>query len=291
MRHAARSKHDVARCGSAGVTLESIPRVSTRRELRARDVLDVAEGRTLALVIPHYYEPEVCAALAAQLLASQVLWTNYPDGSGAEHIATLGSALYGCLGEKLSPDCVEYFRHAAARNRALRGATAPFQLPADRVRVELDNDWPGGTTLLRIDGRPAFYGLCRHVRSGGGIEPHTDRVDWDLPCPETSVFRTQLFLNVYLTQTQSGGDLELWTMDVPTRADYDELRSKEFSFALDRALLPEPAATISIEPGTLVVANASKPHAVTPCIGVGERLSVSGFLGYRDPDAPLRAFS
>ena len=123
------------------------------------------------------------------------------------------------------------------------------------------------------------------------IEPHTDRADFDLPCEETAAFRAQLFLNVYLSQAEEGGDLELWEMEVPEKSDYDALRSKEVSYALDRDLLPEPTATISIDPGTLVIASASKPHAVTPCAGAGRRLSVSGFLGYSGPHVPLRAFS
>lgn len=270
---------------------EAAPVVYTRSELRERDILDVAEGRALALVIPGYMPPEVCAAQGAHLGAAEGLWTSYPKGSGAEHIDTAGATLYGCFGEELSADCVDYFDKAPARNRALRAAIAPFQLPADRVHLELDHAWPAGVNLLRIGGRPAFYGLCRRVSSGGGIEPHTDRADWDLPCRETECFRAQLFLNVYLTQAEHGGDLELWSMEVRTRAEYDALRSSESAFALERTLLPEPTRTISIEPGTLVIANASRPHAVTPCAGAGERLSVSGFLGYSGPHAPLRAFS
>jgi 2OG-Fe(II) oxygenase superfamily len=250
---------------------EAAPVVYTRSELRERDILDIAEGRALALVIPGYIPPEVCAAQATQLRAAEGLWTSYPKGSGAEHIDTAGAALYGCFGEELSPDCVGYFAKAPARNRALRAAIAPFQLPADRVHLELDHAWPAGVNLLRVGQRPAFFGLCRRVSSGGGIEPHTDRADWDLPCRETASFRAQLFLNIYLTQAEHGGDLEVWSMQVP--------------------LLPEPTRTIGIEPGTLVIANASRPHAVTACAGAGERLSVSGFLGYSGPHAPLRAFS
>lgn len=271
--------------------LERRPAVLERTELHAEDVLAVAEGRALALVIEGYYDKEACAKLTELLLAAHGLWTGYPPEVGADHIHILGSPLYNCLGEELSPDCTEYFEKAPARNRDLRAAVAPYIHPADRVRIELDNEWPSGANLLRIGGRPAFYGLCRFIRSGGGMEPHTDRADWDLPCEETSRFRSQLFLNAYLTQAASGGDLELWDLEVPTKADYDELRSEETPYALDRQLLPEPDATLSIDPGTLVIANASKPHAVTPCAGGGERLSVSGFLGYSGPAESLRVFS
>lgn len=279
-----------ASAGSIG-RREASPLLRTQRELRARDVFDVAEGRALAIIIPGYFPAAVCAEQAAQLRAADELWTKYPQGSGAEHIGTLGSALYGCVGEELSPDCIDYFDLAPARNRMLRAAIAPNQLPVDRVRLELDHDWPAGVNLLRVGGRTAYYGLCRRVSAGGGIEPHTDRADWDLPCAETAAFRAQLFVNVYLTQAERGGDLELWTMEIPTRAEYDRLRSGVSSFALERSLLPEPAQVVSVGPGTLVIANASRPHAVTACAGAGERLSVSGFLGYSGPHAPLLAFS
>jgi 2OG-Fe(II) oxygenase superfamily len=270
---------------------QATPEILVRSALQAGDVLAVAEGRALAIVIPGYYSGDQCKALAGRLLAARDLWKNYPKGSGAEHIGTLGSALYNCIGDELSADCQEYFNTAVERNRALRAVISPWVHPADRVRIELDNEWPAGATLLRIGGRPSFYGLCRFVRSGGGIEPHTDRADWDLPCIETATFQAQLFLNIYLTQAAAGGDLELWDMALPEKSDYDVLRSAKYSYALDRDRLPNPTATISIDPGALVIANASKPHAVTPCSGQGQRLSVSGFLGYSGPDVPLRAFS
>lgn len=267
--------------------------VLERDDLQATDVLAVAESGSgsLAVMVRDYYSKAACDEMAARLLAAPQLWTSYPVGSGAEHIGTSGGALFNCVGDELSSDCIEYFEKAPSRNRALREVLAPWIHPADRVRIELDNEWPAGATLLRVEGRPSFYGLCRLVRAGGGIEPHTDRADWDLPRPETAGFRTQLFLNVYLSQAEYGGDLELWDIEVPKKSDYDALRSKEASYALDRDLLPESTETISVEPGTLLIAAASKPHAVTPCAGAGQRLSVSGFIGYSGPHAPLYAFS
>jgi hypothetical protein len=265
--------------------------VLRRDGLYASDVLDVAEGHALAIVIPRYYPADVCAAIADKLMAADELWTTYAPGTGAEHIGTLGKALFGCFGQELGPDCELYFAEAPDRNRALRTAVAPYLLPADRVQIELDQTWPRGATLLRIGGRPTFFGLCRFVSVGGGIEVHTDRADWDLPSPETSVLKAQLFENIYLSQAEGGGDLELWDIDVATQAEYDRLRSPTVSFALDRDLLPPPAVTIKVEPGTLVIANAARPHAVTPCVGKGRRLSVSGFIGFCGASEPLQLFS
>jgi hypothetical protein len=262
-----------------------------REELRSEDVHAVAEGRALAVMVRGYYSDLACEEMDACLTGEQGLWTAYPAGSGAEHIGTSGGALFNCVGDELSSDCEEYFAKAPHRNRALRQVLAPWSHPADRVRIEMDNEWEGGAHLLRIGGRPTFYAPSRVARPARANEPHTDRADWDLPCPETAVFRTQLFVNVYLSQAEHGGDLELWDMEVPTRSDYDLLRSKKSAYALDRSLLPEPTATISIEPGTLLIAAASKPHAVTPCAGAGQRLSVSGFIGYSGPQAPLLVFS
>lgn len=265
--------------------------VLSRDHLDAADIAAVAEGDALAIVIPDYCSRLACGAIARKLLAATDLWKRYPVGSGAEHIGTLGSALYNCVGDELSPDCQEYFDTAPTRNRLLRAAIAPYVLPVDRVRIELDNEWPTGATLLRIAQQPAFFGLCRFVEVGGGIEVHTDRADWDLPCEETAQFESQLFINVYLSQAERGGDLELWDIEIPTKDEYDELRSPVARFALDRARLPEPAERITVMPGTLVIAAASRPHAVTPCEGAGQRLSVSGFIGYSGRGTTLRVFS
>jgi len=265
--------------------------VLKRASLCATDVRAVAEGRALAVVIPHYYDHDACSALAARLLGAKNLWSHYPNGSGAEHIATLGDALYSCMGDELSSQCTNYFHHAACRNRELRDVAAPLIHPADQVRIDLDNEWPAGATLLRIEGKPAFFGLCRSVRDGGGIEVHTDRADWDFPSIETEAFCAQLFMNVYLSQSERGGDLELWAMSIPTKAEYEQLRSPKSTYALDRRLIPKASTTIKLNQGTLVIGNASRPHAVTPCEGSGSRLSASGFFGYAGPHAPLRAFS
>ena len=267
------------------------PPILRRSELYAEDVRAVAVGGALALVIENYYPSEACEQMVERLLARTEIWSGYPPEVGADHIKILGTPLYNCLGEELSEDCEEYWREAPGRNRALRAASSPLIYPADQVRVELDNEWSGGATLLRVGGRPAFFGLCRYIREGGGMEPHTDRADWDLPCKGTSQIQTQLFLNLYLSQAEAGGDLELWSLDVPTKADYDARRNPEIPYALDRRLLPESDATIAVRPGTLVIANASRPHAVTPCSGAGARLSVSGFIGYCGDDRPLRVFS
>lgn len=268
------------------------PPVLERHRVRAEDVRAVAEGRALAILIPGYYSAEACAELTALLLAAKHLWTTYPASTGAEGIGISGTPLYGCFGDEMSEECKDYWEKAPERNRALRAATAPYANPADRVRIELDNEWPGGTSLLRVDGRPAFFGLSRYFESGGELEVHTDRADWDYPCAETLAFSAQLFINIYLSTTSDGGgDLELWDFEVPAQADYERLRAADPNYALDRRLLPEPATTVSIEAGTLVIANASKPHAVSACRGDGQRLSVSGFLGYSGPAAPLRAFS
>ena len=268
------------------------PPVLEQERVYAEDVLAVAEGRALAVLIPGYYSAAACAELTAMLLAATHLWTTYPASTGADDIGISGTPLYGCFGDEMSEECKDYWEKASERNRTLRAATVPYANPADRVRIELDNEWPGGTCLLRVDGRPAFFGLSRYFESGGELKVHTDRADWDFPCAETLGFLAQMFINIYLSTTSDGGgDLELWDIEVPAQEDYERLRAADPTYALDRQLLPEPATTVSIEAGTLVIANASKPHAVSACRGRGRRLSVSGFLGFSGPDAPLRAFS
>jgi hypothetical protein len=151
---------NAATIGSIESVVGELP-VLRRTELYADDVKAVAEGHALALVIENYYPPEACRKMSARLMEAGHLWFGYPPEVNADHIRILGTPLYNCLGKEFSEDCEEYWREAPRRNRALRAASGSLIYPADKVRVELDNDWPGGASLLRVGGKPAFFGLAR----------------------------------------------------------------------------------------------------------------------------------
>jgi hypothetical protein len=239
----------------------------------------------LGLRVPEFLPAHVCQKLAARLRGTDG-WETYSDPS-ARGIGTFGGkALFDCAGKA---ECEDYFATADVARDAVRALLLPYVNPADLVQAKLDEAWGPGCGLMKIGGRRANKGLVRSFEAGGEALPHTDRCDWDRPCPETVSVADQLAVNCYLSQTVTGGELELWTLR-PTRAQYDALREGT-TYGLCRELLPPPALIIRPLPGDLIVFNASRVHAVRPSSGGGARVTVSGFVAYSGPDEPLRLFS
>jgi len=242
----------------------------------------VTSGDALAFIVPQYYTTADCALFTRRLLSFD-RWTSYETGTGAEAIGTLGSSLFGCLGQEF---CESYFDGAAEMMAAISDHFSPFAYPIDRVIRELDLVWPHGASLWRVNGRVCFAGLARMFRSGGAALPHDDRADIDFPAEETSASLDQLFINVYCSKTVGGGKLQIWDRRITDRAEYDRLRDGD-SYGLCRDVLGEPEVTIDPPLGGLLIGSARRIHAVTACEGEGVRLSVSSFIQYAGDNRPL----
>jgi hypothetical protein len=239
----------------------------------------------LAIRVPAFLPPEVCEKLAARLRGNDE-WERYADPS-ARGIGTLGGkALFDCAGKT---ECDNYFATADSARDGVRKLLLPYVNPSDLIQAKLDEAWEAGCGLMKIAGRRANKGLIRSFEAGGEALPHTDRSDWDFPCPETMRVAEQLAVNCYLSQAAIGGELELWTLR-PTREEYNALRDGA-SYGLRRDLLPSPEVIIRPNPGDLIVFSASRVHAVRPSTGGGARVTVSGFVAYSGPDDQLRIFS
>ena len=239
----------------------------------------------LAVAVKQFLADEPCQRIAARLRGTDG-WKTYVDPS-AQGIGTFGGrALFDCVGRD---ECDDYFASADVARNGVRQLLAPYVNPADLIRAKVDEAWAPGCGLMKFGGRRANAGLVRSFSNGGEAKPHTDRCDWDWPCPETAEVNHQLAVNAYLSQAEAGGELELWDFR-PTRPQYNELRDRD-SYGLRRDLLPPPAAVIRPTPGSLIIFNASRVHAVRASRGDGARVTVSGFLAYRGPDQRLGFFS
>src|SRR5689334_21994250 len=155
---------------AAPTAMPSNDGVLYREELRAEDVVALAERRARAIVIGQYYSLDHCRLLAEKLLNFD-RWTTYAPETGAGGIGTLGDSLFGCIGQEL---CPTYIETGKVMHATLRNLVHPLAFPADRVLLELDRVWKAGANLLTLPEGKAFFGLVRSFREGGEAQPHTD---------------------------------------------------------------------------------------------------------------------
>jgi hypothetical protein len=84
------------------------------------------------------------------------------------------------------------------------------------------------------------------------------------------------------------GAVELWDLD-GTDADRRQ-HGIDGTYGYRRELLAEPAVTVRPAVGDLVLLRTTRIHAVRPTWS-GERLTLSGFVGYVGETSPLRLWS
>lgn len=119
--------------------------------------------------------------------------------------------------------------------------------------------------------------------------PHQDLLRRETPDSDEVKFQaSQLGVNIYLSSAQSGGELEIWNYSF---SDEDCLKyGVEGSYGFDRSLLPANSLVLKPEEGDLVILNTTKVHAINKVLR-GERMTISGFIGFWGNDKPLKCWS
>lgn len=265
------------------------PAVLHADRITARDLLCLAAGQAIAVVVRDYAAPRRCARVVARLLADR----RYSEYENVPGVHKWGLNTYEGLS---SPEREErYFADAIPAIQALRGVWAPDLSPLDRLRLELQESWPAGANLENLDGRSLFVGQARVFEKDNGAIPHQDFLPWELADLRGEATRrrdplaAQLTANVYLQMPDTGGQLQLWSRGFD-HEEYDALRMAAGSYGLDRARLPEPDVEITPEPGMLVLFHSTRAHAVLPSRG-RPRVALSSFIGIRAIDRPLSYWS
>ena len=268
-----------------GLLLSSV--VSTNR-LDGQILKKLISGQILAVRIAGYCLPSVTAVLAERLL-------NHPEFGFYRNAAQIGrvpQAFFESNGNRILREA--YFDEALLRILDLRETFKPYLSPIDRLRLELDEAWPFGGNLLRLERGPMFVGLARVFGEGSEAYPHDDILLRDIP---ESLVASQITLqfgaNIYLSLPSMGGELDIWNF-VLTPEEYDRRRligeDGQRSYGLDRALIGPPATTIRPAIGELVLFCANRVHAVRPSYG-GNRVTLSCFVGYSNDSSPLVSWS
>ena len=178
-----------------------------------------------------------------------------------------------------------YFNQSAEEIRWLRNACDGLS-PLDKLRLELDESWPGGSSLLkeRANGRPYLPGIGRVMRGptqwGDGF-CHVD--DLAPLSPNEGLFSA----NTYLELPPVGGDLHIWPVSFKNRWDfYRHAATLSLLTTPDeagqRALRQQLPPPIVLRPkqGDLVIICTQRPHAVQG-FPIGSRVSLQSFITHQ----------
>jgi hypothetical protein len=184
----------------------------------------------------------------------------------------------------------EYYDVAPSALAELRKFFDPYLAPMDKLRLVLQERWPGGGLIESLHGRPMFCGLIRAFGETSEGRPHQDMTHWDVPGSEPArTLITQFAANVYLSVAEDGGELELWPYGFSNQQEYDRCKTAG-DYGLDRAKIGPSLVVIEPQLGDLIIFDARKIHAVHR-INKGVRVAVSTFIGYRGPKSPLTVYS
>lgn len=182
----------------------------------------------------------------------------------------------------------KYFSKCRDYLASFREMTNGIILPVDKLRLDLDENWPGGTKLLEIESSKFYAGMCRIFKPGSYAEPHNDSIARDLLMPNSFYIQNQLACNIYLKVPKIGGELMLWD-DWPTNEEY-KIRKKVDSYGVSEDTLLEPSIKILPEEGDLVMFNSTRIHSVKSIIK-GERFTSTAFVGLNNKDNSLNIWS
>jgi hypothetical protein len=247
-----------------------------------QDLNKLHTGELLAIRIPNFYSQDLCDKISARMEESEL----YGRYANAPSIGRVGQAFFECLA---SDELVERYRNNAVDwIGQMRSYSSPYLSPIDKLRLTLDESWPGGAHLGVLEGNKMFVGLARVFGRGASAEAHQDILSWD--APESAIansLKGQLAANIYLKMPSYGGELKIWPKKL-SQSEYQFYRM-ENSYGINPEVLNCQAVTIQPEIGELIIFNCTYVHAVTP--SNENRVTWSCFIGNRTATEPLMMWS
>jgi hypothetical protein len=236
------------------------------------DLQDLFGGTCRAISIKSYYPTEICEIFAEKVNNHQRIDGYVVDRS----IKRFGMSFYDTA--KDASLLNGYFEQAVPTMRDLRNLCLPDNCPLDRLRLELDETWPGGASIATLRGRKMMAGIARVFNNGVGALAHVDTLGFDaIAFPDAPPLITQVSANLYLRIAQ-GGELALWSRRILSPQEEEACRLSTSSYGLDEAKIGPPTVTIRPEVGQLILFDSTRCHAVRPSKG-GSRITMSLFVG------------
>ena len=251
--------------------------------LQFSSVMDLIDGKYLAIRVPNFLPVEHCDSISRQMRRK----SSFKRYSMAEDVPVrrIGMTLFETEQKKRKLD--QYFKEAIPTSEYLREMCAPCINPLDLLRLRLEEIWPAGAQIMKILGKKMLPGIARmfEANASEGLPPHQDILERDLPNLSSEYLpNVQLAANIYVEVAPEGGELELWDF-APCLEEFQTLLDGQYDF-LDREKIPLSAASIRPQKGELILMRSDKVHAVHPSKG-GERIAMSCFLGYFGMHKPL----
>lgn len=245
------------------------------------DVLALIRNEIQVLRVPEFISAEACRTISQGLKS-----TGYSDYLNAPKVGRIGMSYFE-TGRK--PEIIEhYFATALDNLNLLRRACEPYPCPMDTFRCVMDETWGAGCTLQTLYGRKMFVGLSRCMKPGIPLKAHHDMFGRHAPdTPEAASLISQFGINIYVDVPETGGELAMWQKEI-SDAEFLDQRGDDYAIPLED--LPPCDYSAKPENGDLILFNARKLHAVLPGEGI-DRLTISGFLGYRGDREPLTVWS
>jgi hypothetical protein len=247
---------------------------------------DLHQGRSLALRIKRFIPTGTALSISERLVrhSSLAAYRNTPE------LVRVGESHFETHNEDGSTDADalnEYLSNADQLMDEIRRACAPRPSPVDQLWRLFDD--VGGVERAEVDGRSMFAGIVRIFPEGSELLPHNDVFARDAPdLAPASEITAQFAANIYLEAPEDGGHLQLWG-ERPNEQRLADIRDEGSKYGASRSLLPPPAVEIEIDPGDLLLIDATRLHAVS-AQKHGRRVGMSCFLGQR-PGRPFICWS
>lgn len=253
------------------------------KELNTETLIQLVNREIGAIHVKNFYPREITEKIAQKTIDHPKL-----GHYNKKYTSSVGRICMPHIDSEWNPDAARKYHGEAVENiHDLRSLFEPFGTPVDRIRLLLQEYWPGGANIQRLYGRKCFVGAIRVFKpSTSMFYPHHDRIDEESDAPELEGMQEQIVANIYMQTPKTGGDLQLWLRD-PSEPEKILIRDVE-------GLLPEsvepPALVIHPEAGDLIIFSSRMLHAVTPSKD-SYRVGMAAFVGCYGQDRPLGYWS
>ena len=253
---------------------------------------DFFNNRILAIHLPNFCKPEVCAVMTENILKEKLdNWNVYDLKTEFKpsDVNVFGEPFN--MANKTDEKWRRYFESAIPTSEKLRSMAAPFVSPYDKFRLIVDELWEKGMTVARYKGCKMAPGLVRVMYDNTEVATDTSLGCHVDSSPLLNNRFGQYSINVYLKQPEIGGHVYIWNPKITNLRTLfshwhsaknffleSNYRNEELQLRFQK-LLPPPIK-IEIKSGDAVMLNTGRPHAVVPLKG-GPRVSLQAFLNYK----------